>query len=132
VKNKWEGELSFEVTPYLDYETYPESHHASSVFAYHHESKTVHIDDTMTYFDTTPPALWLAGARANILNLRFDLAALLKKNTNPDATKLFGVWFREKICKWDIENAVIAHNGVLKGGAKKQFDKCLEFFSKYE
>lgn len=126
----WPGELSLEVTPCLGYEHPAEDNHAASVFVYHHQSRTVHLDDTMNYFSKVPWLLSLMGTKADELKFRFDFKKQLVNCGTPNAERVFREWYQEKVLGWDMDNACIAHNGVIVGGAKGRFEKCLGFLGK--
>ena len=127
VRSMWPGELSLEVTPCLAYENPAEDNHAAAVFVFHHGSRTLHLDDTLTYFNQVPWLLSLLGTKPDEMKFRFDLKKQLDKCGTPDAMKVFRDWYSDKVLAWDIENASFAHNGVIEGGAKQKFEKCLGF-----
>ena len=126
----WPGELSLEVTPCLAYEHPAEDNHAASVFVYHHLSRTVHLDDTMNYFNRVPWLLSLLGTKPDELKFRFDFKKQLVNCGTPNPERVFREWYQEKVLSWDMENACIAHNGVILGAAKARFEKCLSFLGK--
>ena len=126
------SELSFAITPCCDFEDPNfEGHHVMSVLAFHHKSRTLHNDDTFTYFSNVPwPLTWL-GVKKDDLKFNFQLKPILKASKTPNAMTVYRAWYRHEVLdKWSIENACLAHDGVLVGGAQEKFEGLMSFFDK--
>ena len=129
---KWQPELSFAVTPCCDYENadFDGSHHVMSVLAFHQPSKTLHIDDTFTYFNAPKKfPLNLLPIKTDDVLFNFNLKKILRNSKTPNAMLVYRDWYRNEVLnKWDIENAVFAHDGVLLGGGMARFERLMNFF----
>ena len=102
--------------------------HFSCVFVFHEASRTIHIDDTLNYFDEDAGFI-LYTVVFRIFNNRPGNLLLHSSAFNdkpdhgffntPDATQHFSIWL-EKICtEWDFDCICTAHKGRLQGGAKE-------------
>jgi hypothetical protein len=108
-----------------------ENNRFSSVFVFHKQSKTIHDDDTIMYFD------------AEHLNCCFRLAGLTSRRILfhptlttvglykfPEAVKYFKEWMRKIIDDWDFENICTAHYGVVLRDGKKMLKQTLKNYEK--
>lgn len=103
-----------------------EDNHFSSVFVFHKESKTIHDDDTLMYFDPNHVSccLRLAGVAAGRLYFHPSLAKGGLYQFRESAA-FFKEWVQKLINDWDFENICTAHNGVLMGNGKKMLKQTL-------
>lgn len=88
--------------------------HFVSIFAYHKESKTLHVDDTLIYIEASTwpfDLLWQPGS------LIFNPSMIIGLNPNSDAPLQFYNWMIKMLNDWDVENLCTAHIGVKVGGA---------------
>ena len=94
-----------------------EGNHFSSVFVFHAESRTIHVDDTILYADRPGCILRCAGHVHGSMTF-WDL----RKGLHPseEAPLLFKSWFDKLLTDWDFDNIVTAHMGSKIGGAKLQ------------
>ena len=96
------------------------NNHFSSVFVFHKESRTIHDDDTLMYFDpcNLSCCLRLAGATPGKLYFHPSLATggLHKFQ---ESSAFFKAWVLKLINDWDFVNICTAHNGILMGNGKK-------------
>jgi hypothetical protein len=100
-----------------------EDNHFSSVVVFHQSSKTIHVDDTIMYFDNPGCILCCLGKRQGCMEF-WDL----KKGLGPRAEprKLFKDWVGKILVEWDIENICTAHTGNKIGGAKDLLREALD------
>lgn len=96
------------------------SNHFSSVFILHKESRTIHDDDTLMYFDpgNLSCCLRLAGVTPQKLYFHPSLATggLYKFQ---ESASFFKLWVLKLLIDWDFDNICTAHSGVLIGNGKK-------------
>jgi hypothetical protein len=98
------------------------------VFVYHQASRSLHVDDTIMYFDETAGFLLysiifrIMQRRPGSVSLHtsaFSDAADEGLFNTEDATQQFTAWL-EKICnEWDFDCLCTAHRGILPEGAKQ-------------
>jgi hypothetical protein len=97
-----------------------ESNHFSSVFVFHKESRTIHDDDTLMYFDprNSSCCLRLAGVTPQKLHFHPSLATggLYKFQ---ESAAFFKAWVLKLINDWDFDNICTAHSGILIGNGRK-------------
>lgn len=107
-----------------------ENDHFSSVFVFHKESKTIHDDDTLMYFDSKHVGccLGLLGLKAQQLNFHPTLTTTGIKDKASMAA--FKEWLRKIMADWDFENVCTAHYGVLRGGAKQKLADAIVAYEK--
>lgn len=106
----------------------PEEHNRfSSVFVFHKQSKTIHDDDTIMYFDAEHLSccLRLAGltSRRIFFHPTLTTVGLYKF---PEAVNFFKEWIRKIIDDWDFENVCTAHYGVVMRDGKKMLKQTLK------
>jgi hypothetical protein len=115
---QWESQGIFMRIPAgADFESPAEDNHFSSIFVYHSESKTIHVDDTIQYFDHPDWVLRLLGkshGRMEFWNPKKGL-----QHTG-EAPLLFKAWIEQITQDWDFENICTAHCGNKIGGGKEQ------------
>jgi hypothetical protein len=89
--------------------------HFAGIFVFHAMSKTVHVDDTISYFNEMGTILQWIGGKPK----RFSLHPKLKQSiTTPEGPMLFKNWFEKMLNDWDFDNICVAHNGHVIAGAK--------------
>lgn len=124
--NDWQAEgVQMRVPDGADIDPVDQNNHLSSVFVFHQESKTIHIDDTVVYHEKNPGfVLRCAGAHAG--KMSFWSGGLKKglKNTK-EAPGEFKNFIQGVINDWDFDNIVTAHLGNKIGGGKAQLQETL-------
>jgi hypothetical protein len=108
-----------------------DNNHFSSVFVLHVESKTIHDDDTLMYFEPKHMScgLRVLGAKSDQLSFHTSfLSGGIKKEEG--AMKAFKEWLQRMLAEWDFENICTAHYGNLLGGAKKSLLATIEHHEK--
>ena len=108
-----------------------ENVHFSSVFVFHKDSKTIHDDDTLMYFDPDHVSCCVSmlGARKNLLQFHLTLTSGgLKKG--PGSMQAFKEWVQKLIVDWDFDNICTAHYGVVKGGARKMLSETIATYER--
>lgn len=109
-------DLDFSVPRGVDFISKNENVHFSSVLAYHPSSKTIHVDDTLTY-SRLPKAARLIG-RPDLLIFHPTLPKALERRRG--AASDFRVWAEELIERWrDAQNLCAAHTGLLTAERNK-------------
>lgn len=88
--------------------------HFISVFVYHRGSKTLHVDDTLVYIETSP---WPINILLQPGSLIFHPSLIIGLHPNADAPLQFYNWMNQMLKDWDFENLCTAHVGVKIGGA---------------
>jgi hypothetical protein len=103
-------DFEFSIPRGVDFISGNEHVHCSSVMAYHRDSRTIHVDDTLMYI-VLPRLLRLLGLRDSVA-FHPTLAMALEKR--PGAAAEFRAWAGEIIEQWGAaENLCAAHSGVL-------------------
>jgi len=126
VQKKWSPEIEMRIPAGSEFRSpVPESsNHFSSVWVYHKLSRTIHIDDTVMYFEN-PTALLKFVAKKDDMKFHISMSGpgLLPA---PDAPALFKHWVQNILNDWDFDNIVAAHVGRKIGGAKVALQQTLE------
>lgn len=104
-----------------------ENNRFSSVFVLHKQSKTIHNNDTIMYFDPEHLSccLRLAGLTSRRIYFHPSLTTV-GLHKFPEAVKYFKEWMRKIINDWDFENICTAHYGVLLHDGKKMLKQTLK------
>jgi len=115
--NSWESlGVSIRIPDGADFINANDSHFTSA-FVFHHESKTLHDDDTIMVFQNPGFILRLIGARDG--KIAFHPTTFSNGlESAPEAPLQFMAWFEKLLQDWDFDNIVAAHTGVKIGGAK--------------
>ncbi|KAJ3094852.1 hypothetical protein HDU97_007524 [Phlyctochytrium planicorne] len=124
----WEPEVEMRIPAGSEFvNPLPElTNHFSCVFVFHKSSKTIHIDDTVSYY--TDPGF---GFRM-LTNCQDGTMAFHLSITNvgllptAEAPQQFKCWVAKLLQDWDFDNVATAHNGFKIGGAKKQLQELLD------
>jgi hypothetical protein len=102
-------DFGFSVPRGVDFVPKNENLHFSSVLAFHHASKTLHVDDTLLYIDLPWP---LRLFKCDVTRLHPTLGAVLERRAGAVAD--FRAWTRELVAHTgDIENLCAAHSAAL-------------------
>ena len=102
----------------------PLSNHFSNVFVYHAESKAVHNDDCLCYYERPSKKMGLiVGALIKHDTLAFHSSFTGSGLTDPSA---FQNWLESLVDEWNFDILCTAHNGTLCGNASSRVRKLLE------
>jgi hypothetical protein len=102
-------DLAFSVPRGVDFIPKNEKLHFSSVLAFHHASKTLHVDDTLLYMRLPYPFRLL---KPDVTRLHPTLAAVLERRAGAVAD--FRAWARELVERTrDLRNLCAAHSTTL-------------------
>jgi hypothetical protein len=102
-------DLAFSVPRGVDFIPKDEKLHFSSVLAFHHASKTLHVDDTLLYMRVPYPFRLL---KPDVTRLHPTLAAVLERRVG--AVAGFRAWARELVERTrDLQNLCAAHSTTL-------------------
>ena len=124
VRSLWENEGVFMRIPDGAEFEYPvESNHFSSVFVFHQDSRTIHVDDTIQYFENPGWVLSLLGKKAGRMEFWYLDRGLHHTQQGPLD---FKAWVEQLLQDWDFDNLCTAHVGNRLGGAKELLRTTLE------
>eukprot|EP01034_Spumella_vulgaris_P043859 gene43859-54493_t len=126
VRNKWEAEgVSIRIPDGADFVNPAENNHFDSAFLFHHESRTIHVDDTIMFYQNPGFLLRCAGAKDGAMDFFMNT---LQDGLLPsaDAPLQFQAWVERLLIDWDFDNIVAAHTGNKIGGAKEMLHQTLE------
>jgi len=127
VMKKWESEGVFMRIPDGGDFVAPvpeEYNHWSSVWVFHRDSKTIHIDDTINYFSNPSVLMKVVGKKKGCMEFHDSLKgpALYPK---PESPGQFKTWVESLLKDWDFDNMCCAHIGNKIGGAKQSLQDTL-------
>jgi len=106
------ADFEFSVPRGVDFISDDENVHFSSVLAYHPESRTIHVDDTLMYIRL--PLLMRFFGLKEAFSFHLTLAKVLQKR--PGAAQEFREWATELAETWRAaENLCAAHTAALLG-----------------
>jgi len=125
-RSLWEPEVEMRIPAGSEFvaPTPEATNHFSTVFVFHKESKTIHVDDTIFFAQDPGILLSLGGFKKGSMNFHPSIknVGLLP---HPDAPYQFRDWIASIIKEWDFDNIVSAHTGNKVGGAKAQLQETL-------
>jgi len=126
IQKRWAPDIEMRIPSGAEFRApMPEaSNHFSSVWVYHKESATVHIDDTVMYFEN-PSGLLKFAKKHNTMEFHVSLPGP-GLYPAPDAPSQFKQWVQGILADWEFDNMVCAHTGVKIGGAKEALRQTLE------
>jgi len=126
IQKRWAPDIEMRIPSGAEFRApMPEaSNHFSSVWVYHKESATVHIDDTVMYFEN-PSGLLKFAKKHNTMEFHVSLPGP-GLYPAPDAPSQFKQWVQGILADWEFDNMVCAHTGVKIGGAKEASRQTLE------
>ncbi|CAN5925248.1 hypothetical protein BH11MYX4_BH11MYX4_42480 [soil metagenome] len=105
-------DLGFSVPRGVDFIPKNENLHFSSVLAFHHASKTLHVDDTLLYMRVPWPFRLF---KPDVTRLHPTLGAVLERRAGAAAD--FRAWARELVERTrDVQNLCAAHSTALLAG----------------
>jgi len=126
IRKKWEPDVYMRIPDGAEFvNPVPEvSNHFSSLWIFHPESKTLHIDDTIMFWGNPEVLLRLAGKKKGLMELHISLSGpgLLQQ---ADAPEKFKKWTEAVIKDWDFDNICCAHAGNKIGWAKDALKEAL-------
>jgi hypothetical protein len=127
ILQRWAPEVEMRIPAGAEFKApVPEgSNHFSSVWVFHKASKTIHLDDTVMYFEHPSTILKLAGKKADQMEFHMSMEGP-GLYPAPDAPDLFKNWVKDILQDWDFDNLCCAHIGRKIGGAKAQLRDSLE------
>lgn len=102
----------------------PSSNHFSTVFVLHRESKALHVDDCLMYFDQPSMLMRVAGKSANTMEFHMSMPGAL--HPTAQAPLEFKEWLTQLCDDWDFEHVLTAHIGNCYCCGKLQVKQCLK------
>ncbi|CAE8741967.1 unnamed protein product [Polarella glacialis] len=103
----------------------PSTNHFSSVFVFHRESKTIHCDDTIMYFDNPTFLAKLFGFQDGSMHFHPSIKTV-GLHHSPEAPLAFMAWLKKLLEDWDFNHLVTAHKGRCFCDAKPKIKRMLE------
>jgi hypothetical protein len=127
VRARWNPEVEMRIPAGAEFiAPHPEAiNHFSSVWVYHRASKTVHIDDTVCYFENPGLLLKAVGKKHDHMEFHMSMSGPGLRPA-PDSPKIFKNWVLDILKDWDFDNMCTAHTGNKIGGAKEALRNTLE------
>jgi hypothetical protein len=127
VRGRWAPDIEMRIPAGSEFNApHPEPiNHFNSVWVYHRASSTIHIDDTVCYFENPGLLLKAAGKKHDHMEFHISLSGPGLYPT-PDAPKIFKKWVHDVLNDWDFNNMCTAHTGNKIGGAKEALRHTLE------
>jgi len=127
IQKQWNPDVEMRIPAGSEFnEPHPEPiNHFNSVWVYHRPSRTVHIDDTVCYFENPGLLLKAAGKKHDHMEFHISLAGPGLYPT-PDAPSIFKKWVHDILNDWDFDNMCTAHTGNKIRGAKEALRHTLE------
>jgi len=127
VRSKWNPDVDLRIPEGAEFVSpVPErTNHFISVFVFHKQSKTIHVDDTIMFSQNPGFLLKLAGFKEGTMMLHPAIKGpgLLP---HPEAPFQFRDWIKKLIDDWDFDNLCAAHFGCKIGGAKQQLTEVVK------
>eukprot|EP01113_Clastostelium_recurvatum_P046541 TRINITY_DN8173_c0_g1_i2.p1 TRINITY_DN8173_c0_g1~~TRINITY_DN8173_c0_g1_i2.p1 ORF type:complete len:276 (+),score=80.18 TRINITY_DN8173_c0_g1_i2:103-930(+) len=125
-RDRWAPEVQMRIPAGAEFvNPLPErSNHFNSVFVFHATSRTLHVDDTILYFEHVPLLARLVIPRGS-MKFHFSMKGpgLLP---HPDSAFVFRDWMNKLVADWDVENLCTAHTGNKIGGARAQIQALIQ------
>lgn len=124
VLGRWEPEVSMRIPDGAEFDAPAEANHFSSVVVLHRPSRTVHVDDTIMFYENPGLALRLACCRPGSMTFH---PTMLTVGLHPtaEAPLQFKAWVERLLEDWDFDNICTAHMGNRIGGAKAKLQETL-------
>ncbi|PRP82259.1 hypothetical protein PROFUN_06271 [Planoprotostelium fungivorum] len=122
VLNKWAPEVEMRIPAGSEFVEPAESNHFNSVWVFHRQSRTLHVDDTIMYL-SDPPILAKLLVKAGM-----SFHPTLKHgglHETKEAPLQFRDFVKGVIADWDFDNLCAAHSQSKIGGAKNELIELL-------
>ncbi|PRP76000.1 hypothetical protein PROFUN_01716 [Planoprotostelium fungivorum] len=120
---RWQPEVDLRIPTGTEFFAPSEHNHFSTIWAYHRDSKTIHVDDTLGYAQTVrfPLSMFLSPG------LSFH-PMLSRGGIQPraEAPNEFKTFIQTVMQDWDFDNIATAHMGVMIGNGKRELAALLE------
>jgi len=115
---RWEPDVQMRIPAGSEFVApQPEStNHFNSVWVYYPAGRTIHVDDTIMYFENPSMIFKLIGKKTNVIEFHPTMKSSGLYNTE-EAPYQFKRWVEEVLRDWDFDTACCAHVGVRQGGA---------------
>lgn len=94
-----------------------------SVFVFHRNSKTLHLDDTLIYIENPT---WPINLLLQSDSLIFHPSIIIGLQPNAEAPLQFYDWMNKILEDWDFQNLCTAHIGAKIGGAHTAVHKLVK------
>jgi len=126
IRKKWEPDVQMRIPAGAEFiAPEPEAYnHFNSMWVYHPKSATIHVDDTVNYFQDPGLILKMVGKNKGKMEFHDSMKGPGLHPT-PEAPLQFKSWVEDILKDWDFDNICCAHIGVKIGGAKKLLEETL-------
>jgi hypothetical protein len=115
---RWEPDIQMRIPSGSEFiAPVPEkSNHFNSVWVYYPASRTLHVDDTIMYFENPSTIFKLIGKKPNVIEFH---PTLKTEGLHPTeaAPIQFKKWVEDVLRDWEFDTVCTAHVGVRQGGA---------------
>jgi len=127
ILKKWEPDVQMRIPAGAEFNApEPEAYnHFNSVWVFCPAARTVHIDDTINYFDNPGLLIKYAGGKKKGCMEFHDSIKGPGLYDSEDAPRQFKAWTEAIAKDWDFDNMCCAHTGNKIGGAKKLFEETI-------
>ena len=125
VQQQWEPDVSMRIPDGAEFVNPPPDNHFSSVHVFHRASKALHVDDTISYYESPGCILRCLGVTPGLMKFHISLPknGLLPTEQAPYD---FKNWVQRMIDEWDFDTICTAHNGNKILGAKQMLQQTLD------
>jgi len=126
IRRKWAPEVEMRIPAGAEFVA-PEpekTNHFISVFVFHRQSRTLHVDDTLMYSIKPGFLLKIAGFKDGFMAFHPSIKSHGLYPTT-EAPYQFRDWMKQILADWDFDNICCAHLGTKVGGAKQQVAETL-------
>jgi hypothetical protein len=120
----WEPDVIMRIPDGAEFVNPPPENHFAGVFVFHRASRTIHIDDTISYFERAGCVLKLIGVKTGSMKFHSSLETVGLLRT-PEAPMQFKAFIQAVINDWDFDYICTAHIGNKLGGAKEMLQETL-------
>lgn len=125
VQEMWAPDVGMRIPEGAEFVNPPPDNHFSCVFVFHRASKSLHVDDTICYFEDPGCLLSLVGGKKGAMKFHVSLTKTGLLPT-PEAPYDFKNWMQRVIDDWDFDTICTAHSGNKIQGAKAQLQETLD------
>jgi hypothetical protein len=126
IRCKYEPYIFMRIPDGTEFKNPKENNHFSSVFVFHPESKTIHDDDTLMYYDheNISCCSGLNGIKGN----KLCFSSMKGLHRYPESASFFKKFIENILEDWNFENIVTAHYGILRGDGKRMLSRTLHSY----
>lgn len=128
IQKKYEPCVFMKIPNGAEFVNPDENNRFSSVFVFHAESKTIHDDDTLMYFDCGN--INCCSRLHGIKGDKLSFSSMRGLGRYPESASIFKKFIQSILNDWNFENIVTAHYGILMFDGKKMLRRTLHSYEK--